>query len=308
MNGREAEMKKALIIGSAAADVTIRIRRLPKSGEDVNVLSQTLGLGGCACNVARVIRRFGVPVTLFAPIGSGVYGDFVREALQREGLSSPIPPVPEPNGCCICIVEESGERTFLSHHGAEYRFRREWFRLIAPGEYQFAYVCGLELEEETGGAIADFLAEHPRLSVFFAPGPRCRKIPEGVLERVFGCSPVLHLNQNEALELSGERSVPAAARALSSRTRNAVIVTLGADGAYCLGNGIEAQIPGFPARAVDTNGAGDAHCGAVLAGTALGVPLCEAVRRANRIAAEAVSAEGAALSAERFEAAMQSPV
>jgi len=40
-------------------------------------------------------------------------------------------------------VEDGGERTFLSDHGAEYRFRPEWFSLLSGADYSGVYLCGL---------------------------------------------------------------------------------------------------------------------------------------------------------------------
>jgi sugar/nucleoside kinase (ribokinase family) len=58
-------------------------------------------------------------------VGSGLYGNRVRDALHAEGIE-PFVRLEEENGCCYCLVEPGGERTFLSLHGAEYRFSRSW--------------------------------------------------------------------------------------------------------------------------------------------------------------------------------------
>lgn len=51
------------------------------------------------------------------------------------------------NGCCYCIVDQSGERIFLAMHGAEYLFEAQWFDLLKDKHYDMIYVCGLELEK-----------------------------------------------------------------------------------------------------------------------------------------------------------------
>ena len=45
-------MKKILVIGSVAADIVIRLDRLPARSEDVHVISQEMRLGGCAAETA----------------------------------------------------------------------------------------------------------------------------------------------------------------------------------------------------------------------------------------------------------------
>jgi sugar/nucleoside kinase (ribokinase family) len=55
-----------------------------------------------------------------------------------------------------------------------------------------------------------------------------------------------------------------------------------------------ARVPGFSVEVVDTNGAGDAHTGAFMAGLAAGLSHKEAARRANASAAIAVTRRGPA--------------
>jgi sugar/nucleoside kinase (ribokinase family) len=55
-------------------------------------------------------------------------------------------------------------------------------------------------------------------------------------------------------------------------------------------------VAGFKVRAVDSNGAGDAHAGVFIAGLARGLKPAEAARRANGAAALAVTRWGPATS------------
>jgi sugar/nucleoside kinase (ribokinase family) len=67
------------------------------------------------------------------------------------------------------------------------------------------------------------------------------------------------------------------------------------------------HVPGFPVRAVDTTGAGDAHTGVLAAGLLGGLSLPSAVRRANAAAALAVTRLGPATSptAEEIDALLR---
>ena len=107
-------MKKVLVIGSAVVDVVIHLPHLPEKSEDVHVTSQKMSLGGCAYNASDTIRHFKVPYIPFFPVGTGAYGDFVRNALAERGIVSPVPKPETENGCCYCFVEDDGERTFAA--------------------------------------------------------------------------------------------------------------------------------------------------------------------------------------------------
>ena len=289
-------MKRLLFIGSTVADVVIRTPVLPRRGEDVNIRSQQISLGGCAYNAFQVAQLTGsAPCTLFSPVGGGIWGDWVFAALQHQGVQSAVPRVEEPNGCCYCLVEPDGERTFLCEHGAEYRFRPEWFDLMGDDPFDGAYLCGLEAEDDTEGVILSWLESHPPRRLYFAPGPRIRHIPPAYMARLLAMHPVVHLNGAEVCSFTLCDDLPRAAALLQSLTENDVIVTLGADGAYIASGRGSSHVPGMPARVVDTIGAGDAHIGAVMAGEAMGLTLQESVRRANAISAAVVAHEGAGL-------------
>lgn len=288
-----------LFIGSTVADVVIRTPRLPSTGEDVNIASQQVSLGGCACNAFHTARLTGsAACTLFSPVGSGVWGEFVRGELRARGVTTPIPPVDEPNGCCYCLVEPDGERTFLCDHGAEYRFRPEWFSVLDDEVWDGVYLCGLEVEEPTGDTILAWLEQHPPRRLYFAPGPRLIHIRPEKLARLIALSPVFHLSATELAQFTHTDDVARGAALLHGLTGSAVIVTLGPDGAFLRTEEGEALIPGQPSRVVDTIGAGDAHIGAVMAAMAEGLPLPRAVARANRIAAAVVAQSGAQLTDE----------
>ena len=294
-------MKKVLVIGSAVADVIINLEdHLPVTGEDVHVLSQKMQLGGCAYNVSDMIRHFDVPYIPFFPVGTGAYGDFIRSQFRKRGIETPVPAPGADNGCCYCFIEAGGERTFISYHGAEYRFFPEWFDLLDPEEISSVYICGLEIEEPTGKNIVSFLEKNPRLTVFFGPGPRIMKISHDLMDRIFALRPILHLNETEALEYSGKACVSEAAAWLYGQTHNTVLITLGRDGCLYYDENAEHLIPGFKAEQVDTIGAGDAHIGAVIASLSRGLSLPEAIRTANRVSAAVVETQGALLSKEQF--------
>ena len=288
-------MKKILVIGSAAADIVINLDHLPARNEDVHVISQQMRLGGCAYNTYDMIRLFGEEVIPFFPVGQGLYGDFIRSAFAEKGICTPIPYPEEENGCCYCFVEADGERTFISNHGAEYRFRKEWFDDPVLEQADYAYICGLEIEEPTGENILSFLERRKDLTVFFSPGPRLEKIPAGRIEKILSLGCILHLNEEEACRLSHTENAPDAAKVLFARTLSPVIITLGKRGCWYRTASEEGHISAPSARQKDTVGAGDAHIGALMACLHAGLSMKSALINANTAAAKVVESAGAGL-------------
>ena len=133
------------------------------------------------------------------------------------------------------------------------------------------------------------LEAHPPRRLWFAPGPRIGRIPPERMARLLALRPVLHLNRDEALRFTGQATVEEAAALLHDVTREDVIVTLGAEGAYGLTAAWRGTVPGERVRVEHTIGAGDSHVGALMAYTAAGDPLPVAMERANRVSAMVVS-------------------
>ena len=292
---------KCLIIGAAMLDIIMEIDRLPKSGEDIYAKSQDMTVGGCAYNASDILKHFKVKHTFFAPVGMGMYAGFIEKELEKSGHVSAVKSEKMDNGYCLCMVEADGERTFLTIPGIECRFEKEWFDELHAEEYHSAYVSGYELEGEGGAVILEFLEKNPEIEVYYAPGPRITYVSEEKRKRMSALSPVLHLNEMEALTYTEKRAVEEAAKALSKETNNTVIITLGSKGAYLMENGIGTVITSEKAEVVDTIGAGDSHIGAVMAMRALGNDFEMAVQAANKVSAMVVGVKGPTLTAEEFE-------
>lgn len=81
--------KKIMIIGSTCVDIIINIDHLPKTEENIHPSSQSLALGGCAYNVASMVKQFGVPVTLISPVGTGFYGELWQKNWRKTDFRSP---------------------------------------------------------------------------------------------------------------------------------------------------------------------------------------------------------------------------
>lgn len=295
-------MKPALIIGSTCVDIILNLDHLPVTQEDLHPYSQTMAIGGCAYNVSHMLRLLEADHTFITPIGGGIYGDYVHKHFLQQQIPIHIYLPEKENGCCYCLVEATGERTFLSCHGVEYTFQPEWMDAFPASQYSLVYVCGLEIEEPTGDALLGYLEAHPSLTVCYAPGPRGCLVEKKRAERMLALHPILHINELESMQLSGCTNMVDAARSLQQITENTVIITLGDRGAYCLEKGNTGYlVPSVkPAKTVDTIGAGDAHIGTILACLTKGMALRDAISYANRVCAAVIATAGSTLTKKQL--------
>lgn len=267
-----------LVIGSTCVDLRLHVDALPQRAGDQAVRKRTIQLGGCAYNVASVIED----CTLFSPIGTGLFGNFVKEHLFSAPFGLISPTVEEENGICVCLIEPDGQRTFLSAHGAEYHFRPEWFDKL---EADWIYICGIDLEEKQNACLVDVL-EDSSAQIFFAPGPRVAHLDPTLVKRLLALRPVLHMNREEAEAMTGRPS-DEAMKDLWEKTGRPVIVTDGDKGAYAY-EGCLIKEPSIPIKSKDVTGAGDTHAGICLKLLVEDRDLRPIIKAANAAAAEAI--------------------
>ena len=303
-------MKRLVFAGEAIVDVLMWVPALPERGGDMLSASAAVEVGG-GFNIMAAAVRQGLPVVYAGGHGTGPWGDKVRTALAAEDIGLLRPPDPDRDtGFDVALVEADGERTFITHLGAEsLREPGAWDLVrVRPGDA--VYVSGYGLVPPASGAILGAWAARlpPEVMLFTDPGPLVADIPAAVLDPVLARCDWWSCNQREAVLLTGASDPAEAARRLVSRTSRAdVIVRAGPAGCVlALRAGPDhgpslTRIPAPAVTAVDTTGAGDAHSGVFLAGLAAGLTVTEAVRRANAAAALTVSRPGAAVSPSRAE-------
>lgn len=302
---------KTLVLGAAIVDKIMEIDVLPKSGDDICARKETITVGGCAYNVANILKNFEVEHDLVVPIGSGMHGNIIEQDLLKNGYKVFIKDEKKDNGYCLCLVEESGERTFITIQGSECEFKKEWLLSINPKEYKNVYISGYELEGISGEVICDFLENNNHMDIYFAPGPRITYLDKDLLKRIFDLNPIIHLNDKEALEYTGFKNVEESIFEIHKKSNNTVFITLGEKGVLYLNKDIAKDkekikdaiklIEGNKANIVDTIGAGDSHIASIIAGQALGYSYENSCKVANKVAAQVVSTKGPKIEKNLFK-------
>ena len=298
---RVATGAKVLCIGAVMADVVCRVPRLPERGEGVVVERRDVYLGGCAFNSASIVRQMGYPCFLMAPIGRGLYADFIRRELDARGLSALQVDTTLDCGSCTCFIEPDGERTMVTSPGIERCFEPTWFDSLDASEFGFVLAAGYEIEGPGGDAILSFIEANPHLAFAYAPGPRIMGVAQDAakMARIKKLSPLWHLNDLELAQISEGHAegFEAAGAWLAAEFGNAVVVTRGKRGSTAFfPDGSSVSVPTDPVVPVDTVGAGDTHLGALAASLCSGAGWRDSLASANRAAAAVCLVEGGALS------------
>lgn len=290
---------KSLILGAAFVDVIMDIAQMPESGGDATAKFKSNNVGGCAFNVYGAISHYlGKDSTdLLVPVGGGQYAEIVRQTLKEKGIPVILQENSFDNGWDLGLVEPSGERTFITVPGIEQHWDESWFKKINLSDYDYFYISGYEMENpEAARVILKWLSgRKPGARILFDASPRISHIESAVLTELLKTDTIINANEDEIGYLSKERTLAEQAADIYRKTKTSVIVTLGARGTYLYDAGGGRVIPAEKVRIVNTIGAGDTHCGGVLAGLQEGMAIDEAVKLGNRLSAEVIQQESGSL-------------
>lgn len=295
--------------GQALVDEVIEVPALPARGQNV-IASSVAQYAGGAVTVLLAAARLGAQCVHAGAHGTGPHGDLIRAALAADGIAVSAPPVTtHDTGVCVVLVEPTAERTFVTTLGAE--------RDITAQSLATADVQAGDLVCVTGYSLAVQQTRDPRLAwlatlpeeavVVLDPGAAFAGLPDAVRGAMLARTDVWTSNAEEATDLlaalsvsveasveASEREIVAHARELAPLMRAGAITIVrdGAEGCAVHAHGESTYVPGFPRTPIDTNGAGDTHTGALLAGIADGATWVDACRRANAAAAIKVTRRG----------------
>lgn len=289
-------MPKVLVMGAAVIDIILKLDKLPKSGEDITAEHKETVVGGCAYNVANVLKYLKVKHDLCVPVGIGNYSNIIKQQLKEDGYDVFIEDCSEDNGWNLSIVERDGERTFITVPGIETKWKEEWFKNINIDEYDYIYVSGYELEGDSGEVIVNLLQnKKQKCTIVFDASPRIEYIDKNVLDRLFKMGTIIHSNRKEISVLIGEENLDAAINKVYNITKNPVVVTRGKDGCNYYSEKESGNIPTATVKVKDTIGAGDSHTGGFIAGLCMGLSLEKACELGNSIASKVVQNQGSKL-------------
>ena len=286
-----------LVVGSINADLVVRLPHLPTPGETVAGARTDRHGGGKGANQAVAAARLGGDVRFVGAVGDDDVGDELVRELASEGIDvSALRRVPETaSGIAVILVDDAGENEIAVALGANDALGETdvaaAFGGARPGPRDVCLVGGFEIPD---GAIAATLkhARDARSRIVISPAP-ARAIGDDVRAAVFSSRGVLIANEGEAAALSGVEDPEDAGRALATRMRAPVVVTLGDRGLLVADASGVTRLPAFTVDVIDTTGAGDTLAGALAAELARGLDVRESLRYAQAAAALSVTVAGA---------------
>jgi ribokinase len=284
-----------LVIGSANVDFTVKVERLPQTGETVSGGDFRLSYGGKGANQALAAQLAGAPVSMIAKLGRDPNGELLFQHLTTSGLSPQglLRDDEVPSGVALIMVDPQGHNLIATAPGSNHRLTVADVQALDAS----AFTAGLLLIQlETPLETVEYALRRGReagMTTILNPAPG-RRLRQDVL----ALPNIITPNETEASLLSGVmvtdlETARQAGERLVARGCQTVIITLGAQGSLLVRNGEVRHCPPIPVTPVDTTAAGDAFNGVLAAALLEGLTLEHAMVYANAAGALCVTKRGA---------------
>ena len=291
-DGTGPDMAEVAVVGSANLDLVVEVDTIPLVGETVMGGDLRRIPGGKGANQAVAAARLGRRVAMIGRLGDDDGGAILRAALDADGVDTEhLRTTPDvPNGVALIAVGADGDNSIVVSPGANGRVDAADVE-AAAAVLESATVTLLQLEVPLDAVAA--AASRSTGTVVLTPAPApAEPLPMALLADV----DVLVPNQTELATLAGHAGpvdATIAAELAASLPSRSVIVTLGADGALVVDDGVTTHVPAPTVTPVDTTAAGDSFCGALADAIVRGHDLVAATRWAVRVGAATTQRAGA---------------
>ena len=281
---------KALCFGSMNIDYVYSLDHIVGPGETIFSTGRETFAGGKGLNQSVAMAKAGLPVWHAGICGAG--GELLTDTLKENGVDiSLIKSEDSPPGHTVIQVDAKGQNCIIVYGGTNRRITPEYIAEALSGFGEGDMVL-LQNEVNRLGEIID--AAHARgMRVVLNPSPFDSAVLECDLDKV----DLFLVNEVEGAQISGLPATEPEAILdwfASAHPKAAVILTLGADGAWYSDAHMRRFQRAVPTKAVDTTAAGDTFTGFFLEGWMTGRSIEESLLRAARAASIAVSRPGAA--------------
>lgn len=274
------------VCGSLHYDVVVDAPHLPRLDETVAGGAVNYIMGGKGGNQAVAAARMGAVTHFAGRVGDDAAGTVLLNGLEAASVeTSRVQRDPGASGMSVAIVEPTGGYGAVIVSAANLRIEPD--RVVLPDDASIVLLQN-EVPEAVNLAIAQ-RARAAGVQVMLNAAP-ARKVGAELL----GLVDTLVVNRVEAADMLGKNENAleplSAARSLTAFGPDAVIVTLGGEGAVLAEAETVNHLPGHNVAVVSTHGAGDAFLGALSAAWDSGAQLRQAADFGQAAAALHVSA------------------
>lgn len=234
--------------------------------------------GGAPCNVLAMLNKQGYRTAFIGKIGDDIFGRQLRETVGALGINTEGLVTDKTVNTTLAFVHTlaDGDREFSFYRspGADMMLNESDVSESIIGNSRIFHFGSLSMtsgicEAATKKAVS--VAEKSGAIISFDPNLRenlwesLDKAREKIEYGLSRCN-ILKISNNEILWLTGKGGFDDAVRAVRERYANIalLLLSLGKNGSRAYSRSGSVFVPSVPANTIETTGAGDTFCGAVL--------------------------------------------
>ncbi|AWB68395.1 adenosine kinase [Saccharobesus litoralis] len=262
--------------------------------------------GGSAANSLVGLSQFGGSAFYACKVGNDEFGRFYADDLAASGVTTRLNELSTQGntGTCLVMVTDDAERTMNTYLGCTADLSTNELFIEELSQADYLYIEGYLVPSPTAleaiaAAKQQAKADGVKIAMTFSDPSMVKYFKDGI-DQALGNERIdlLFCNEEEAQTFTDTNTVADASQALLKRAKT-VVITLGAKGLLVIDDEKQVEVAGQPAKAVDTNGAGDMVAGAFLYGLSQNWDYAKAGELACKAASVVVSHFGPRLSKEQ---------
>ena len=250
--------------------------------------------GGSSANTIKALAFLGGKAILCGKVGTDKYGQTYIQEMKKQGVISRINTHASTTGHALTFITPDAERTFSVHLGAAVTLSKGDILEQDVQRSKVLHLEGYQIEGPTRETILQAITlakKHKTLiSIDLADPGVIRRNKEFCKKLVYQNADIIFVNETEAKEFTGLEGEQAA-KELAGQSRIAV-VKLGSRGSLVCKNNKITFIESFPAKAIDSTGAGDSYAAGFLYGFCQNWPLERSAKLGSLLAARVVEKKG----------------
>ena len=234
--------------------------------------------GGAPCNVLSMLCRQGYKTAFIGKIGDDIFGRQLRKTVEDIGINTEGLVTDRSVNTTLAFVHtlEGGDRefSFYRNPGADMMLNESDINEKIIAESKIFHYGSLSMTNKTcETATKKAVAVAEKFGALISCYPNLREnlwdnleIAREKIEYGLSHCDILKISDNEIQWMTGKRDFGMAVREIRKKYTNIslLLLSLGKDGSRAYSESGYASAPSSPANTIETTGAGDTFCGAIL--------------------------------------------
>lgn len=282
---------KVMILGGVIMDSYVVTKEFPMLGQDTTIKDSFDKVGGCSINVAITLRNLGCEPYIVSGLGDDHRGHIIRDYLGHQRLSQEfVTEEKESTGYCMILLDDTGERTFLTYRGCEEHIKDDILKNPLLKDMAYVYLTGYYLLNETYQEeklhLLRILKDNGS-KIVFDPGSLVAEIDKTVLEQVMRLAHIIIPNKAETELLKNYLNIEEPFHEWCiGYDYELIVIKNGAKALQVYTKEETWCMEPYRVSAIDTTGAGDSFAGGLIYSFIQQKPLEEAMKIASACGAK----------------------